>query len=196
MVRRDQKVRVLQALEGAVRQFRTRKELWPLRVPGEPLVLNAIVRRTLDQEASRFDITSLRSRSLLSLRWDDGAAWELWTLALGAGIKLYCDSTPEESRILASGRRDSEIDTDRLFLELLAESAGEIFGIGMEGGPPSRVRSTIEDRELLVDFFVNLFEVAHMEEDVRDVLSRRSTKGAKSEDFRSDVELWLKQTLR
>ena len=186
--RRDQKVRVLQALEGAVRQFRTRETLWPLRVPNEPLVLDAIVRRALEHEAARFDISTLKSRTLLHFRWDDGAWWELWMLPLGSGVRLFCDSSPEESRILASGRRDSEIDTEQLFLELLAESAGEIFGIEIRGGPPSRVRSSV-DRVQLVDFFVHLFEVAHMEDDVR-------SENATSEDFREDVERWLEKVSR
>jgi hypothetical protein len=198
VVHRDQRGRVLAALEGAVKQFRTREELWPLRVPKEPLVLETIVRRILDHDASRFDLASLRSRSLLSLRWHDGSWWELWVLALGSGIKLFCDSSPEESRILASGRRDSEIDTERLFLELLAESAGEVFGIEISGGLPSRVRSSVE-RPPLVEFFLHLFEVAHMEDFVRTDLSAeaRSAKveGAKS-DFREDVEHWLEKVMR
>ncbi len=184
--RRDQKVRVLQALERSIAQFRTRKELWPLRVPSEPLALDEIIRHTLGHEASRFDPLTLRSRSLLHFAWDDGTTWELWVIALTNGIKLYCDSDPEESRVLASGRRDSEIETDRLFLELLAESAGEHFGIAMGGGAPQRVRTSVNDRELLTEFFVNLFEVAGVEDSVRD--------GASS-DFRGDVEAWLQRVL-
>ena len=107
-------------------------------------------------------------------------------MPLGSGIKLFCDSSPEESRILASGRRDSEIDTEQLFLELLAESAGEVFGIEISGGPPHRVRSSIDDKAQLVEFFVHLFEVAEMQDDVR-------AEGAKSEDFREDVERWLEK---
>lgn len=185
--RRDQKVRVLQALERAIQQFRTREELWPLRVPAEPLLLADILRQALDPvEMRAFDRATLRSRSLLYLRWDDGSTWELWIIALPNGIKLYCDTSHEESRILASGRRDSEIETDRLFLELLAESAGETFGIEISGGPPSRVRSSL-DRAQLVDFFVHLFEVAGMEEDIRAAVA------AHDPDFRTDVEKWLFQ---
>ena len=184
--RRDQKVRVLQALERSIAQFRTRKELWPLRVPSEPLSLDEIIRQALGQEAGRFDPLVLRSRSLLHFAWDDGTTWELWVIALPKGIKLYCDSDPEESRVLASGRRDSEIETDRLFLELLAESAGEHFGIAMSGGAPQRVRTSIGDRGMLTEFFVNLFEVAGVEDSVRE--------GASS-DFRGDVEAWLERVL-
>jgi len=183
--RRDQKVRVLKALEGAIRQFRTREEIWPLRVPSEPLSLDEIIQQTLAHEARSFDRTSLRSRSLLHLTWDDGTRWELWIVALQSGIKLYCDSSADESRILASARRDSEIDPDRLFLELLAETAGEEFGIEMAGGAPVRVRSTIDDRAQLVDFFVHLFEVAGIEEDIR------ASDGVRHPDFRTDVERWL-----
>ena len=184
--RRDQKVRVLQALERAIPQFRTRRELWPLRVPSDPLSLDAIIRQTLGHEASRFDPVTLRSRSLLHFAWDDRTTWELWVISLSNGIKLYCDSDPEESRVLASGRRDSEIETDRLFLELLAQSAGEHFGIAMAGGAPQRVRSSIEDHEFLAEFFVNLFEVAGVEDSVRQ---------SASSDFRGDVEAWLARVL-
>ena len=183
--RRDQKVRVLQALERAIRQFRTREEIWPLRVPAEPLSLDELVRQALAHEARAFDARSLRSRTLLHFTWDDGSTWELWILALPTGIKLYCDTSQDESRILASARRDSEIDPDRLFLELLGETAGETFGIEMAGGPPARVRSTIDDRAQLVDFFVHLFEVAGIEEDIR------APGGDRHPDFRTDVELWL-----
>ena len=189
--RRDERVRVLQALEGIVKQFRTREELWPLRIPSEPQLLDEIVARTLGHQLRGFNPLSLRSRSLLRLTWEDGSRWELWVMPLASGIKLYCDSSPDESRILASGRRDSEIDTDRLFLELLAESAGETFGIAMEGGPPSRVQSTV-DPDQLIEFFVHLFEVAGMEEDVRRALG----SDAPAADFRADVERWLNQTKR
>ena len=188
-MRRDQRVRILQAVERAVRQFRTREKLWPLRVPAEPLVLETIVRRAFEDASFRVDVSELRSRSLLNLTWDDGTRWELWVLALDSGLKLYCDTDPEESRILASGRRDSEIDTDVLFLELLAESAGATFGIGISGGPPSRVRSPLA-RERLVEFFVHLFEVAGMEEEVRGAID------SKSGDFGVDVNNWLDRTLR
>ncbi|HXH33217.1 MAG TPA: hypothetical protein VNJ54_02265 [Plantibacter sp.] len=150
--------------------------------------LDTLIRSTLLEEAARFDLRTLRSRSLLHLAWDDGTTWDLWVMALSNGIRLYCDSDALESRVLASGRRDSEIDTDRLFLELLAESAGEHFGIGIAGGAPQRVRSSIDDDERLVDFFVNLFEVAGMEDSVRE--------GPASGDFREDVERWLARARR
>ena len=184
---RDRRVRVIQALERAIRQFRTREEIWPLRVPAEPLLLADVARQALDaQDARVFDPHTLKSRSLLHLTWDDGSTWELWIIALASGIKLYCDTSHAESRLLASGRRDSEIETDRLFLELLSESAGETFGIEMSGGPPSRVRSSL-DRSQLAEFFVHLFEVAGMEEDIRAVVHTRHA------DFHTDVEKWLEQ---
>ena len=182
---RQNRVRVMQALEEAVKQFRTRQELWPLRVPREPIAFDALAARTIDKT---FDPLSLRSRTLLWLEWPDGATWELWVIALPSGLKLYCDTGGGETRLLASGRRDSEIETDRHLMELLSESAGEHFGIEMDGGPPSRVRSNLTDGTLVVDFFVNLFEVLGMEEEVRTVLGDRRA------DFRLDVENWLAET--
>jgi hypothetical protein len=182
---RQNRVRVLQALDQTVQQFRTRHPLWPLRVPNEPLSLDALIERTIGR---RFDPLTLRARTLLWLRWEDEATWELWVIALPSGLKLYCDSSTGETRMLATGRRDSEIETDRLLLELLSESAGEHFGIEMSGGPPTMVRSPIEDRTLVVEFFVNLFEVLGMEEEIRAIVGDRH-----QEDFRVDVERWLRK---
>ena len=67
----------------------------------------------------------------------------------------------------------------------------------MHGGAPSRVRSFIEDRDFLVDVFVNLFEVTGTEQSVRDDLARRnpaSTPPA-SADFPDDVVRWLDAAL-
>ena len=183
---RQNRVRVLQALEEAVKGFRTRQELWPLRVPREPVSLDALVARAIDGVS--FDPLTLRARTLLWLAWPGGGTWELWVIALPSGLKLYCDTGDGETRLLATGRRDSEIETDRHLMELLSESAGEHFGIEMDGGPPARVRSNLEDRSLVVEFFVNLFEVLGMEEEIRAVI------GERRDDFRLDVEHWLRDT--
>ena len=183
---RQNRVRVLQALETSVKQFRTRQGLWPLRVPRDPVALDDLVARTLAGAA--FDPLTLRARTLLWLEWPDGATWELWVIALPSGLKLYCDTGAGETRLLASGRRDSEIETDRHLLELLSESAGEHFGLEMDGGPPSRVRSNLADRVLVVEFFVTLFEVLGMEAAIRAVIADRH------DDFRLDVEQWLRDT--
>ncbi len=182
---RQNRVRIVQALEETVKQFRTRQELWPLRAPREPVAFDSIVARAI---GGTFDPLSLRSRTLLWLEWPDGATWELWVIALRSGLKLYCDTGGGETRLLASGRRDSEIETDRHFMELLSESAGDHFGIEMDGGPPSRVRSNLADVALVIDFFVNLFEVLGMEEEIR-----AAGNIAGSGDFRLDVEGWLRQ---
>ena len=180
------RVRVLETLERRARQFRSRKEIWPLRVPREPIPLDDIVREALPDGNRAFDTVTLRSRTLLQLRWDDGNVWEAWVIALPSGLKLYCDSDGEEERVLASGKRDAEgVDTDRFFLELLSESAGEHFGIETSGIAPSRVRSSLSDRGFLVDLFVNLFEVAGTEDSVRRELPDRDA------DFRTDVAKWL-----
>jgi hypothetical protein len=140
-------------------------------------------------EGAPFDPLTLRTKTLLWLAWPGGITWELWIIALPTGLKLYCDTDADETRILASGRRDSEIETDRLFLERLSESAGQLFGIEMSGGPPLRVRSGIADRDLLIDFFVTLFEEEGLQEAVRHHVPA-------TEDFRDDVALWLARALR
>jgi len=198
---RQRKARVLDVVASRARQFRTRHDLWPLRVPREPLGLDRIIVEALGPERSLFDDRDLRSYPLLQLEWladeaGEGSRWELWVLALPSGLKLYCDSAGDESRILASVRRDAEGgDTDGFFLELFAESAGEHFGIEMSGGAPSRVRTTLEDRDFLAEIFVNLFEVTSTEESVRRQLPPSGATSA-NHDFRADVERWLERVLR
>ena len=184
---RQNRVRALQALDRRVKAFRTRDEVWPLYVPSEPVGMDDVLRPALD--GVPFDPFELRARSLLWLAWPDGETWELWVIALPSGLKLYCDTSSDETRLLATGRRDSEIETDRLFLERLSESAGAHFGIEMAGPPPSRVRSPIDDRDLLIDVFVGLFEVGHMEAEIRQMVGG-------SDDFRNDVATWLERALK
>jgi hypothetical protein len=113
-------------------------------------------------------------------------------LALPSGLNLYCDSIDEESRILASGRRDAQGGRiDEFFLELLAGSAGEEFGVEMAGGAPSIVRTTLADSDFLLDFFVDLFEITKTESSVRAHLQEAGGVAAEG-DFRADVERWLR----
>ena len=198
---RQLRVRVLDALEQRVKQFLRREELWPLRIPREPVLLDAVIGQAVAEDARSFDPATLRSRPLLRLEWEDGSTWDAWVIVLPSGLKLYCDSTEEEDRILASGGRNEGDESDRAFLQLLAESAGVHFGIEMSGGAPSRVRSAIADRDFLVEMFVELFEVACTEDSVREQIGTRADRrgaGAPSggSDFRSDVECWLEQALR
>jgi hypothetical protein len=194
---RQLRLRVLEVLERRAKQFRTREELYPCRVPREPVPFEAVIEEALAEEAHRFDPLSLRSRTLLHLRWDDGSSWEVWIVMLPSGLKLFCDSGAEEPRILASGGRHASAETDRQFLGLLAESGGEHFGIEMSGDAPTVVRSSITDRDFLVDVFVELFEVTNNETSVRrhlrDDAAQPSSDG---HDFRTDVEEWLAQVLR
>jgi hypothetical protein len=183
---RQARVAVLEALDRRVRQFRGREELWPLRVPPEPIPLDDAIEEALGDGRRRFDATTLRSRTLLELRWDDGASWTAWIIVLPSKLKVYCDSDAEETRILASGGRNEGDESDRAFLRLLAESGGAHFGIELSGGAPSRVKSSIDDREFLVQIFVELFEVTGSEHSVRSQLANAST-----EDFQHDVERWL-----
>ena len=200
MLDRQMRVRVLDTIDRRARQFRSRKEIWPLRVPREPIPFDDIVREALPDDYRRFDPTTLRARSLLNLRWDDGNVWDAWVIALPSGLKIFCDWDGHENRVLASGRRDAEgVDTDRFFLELLSESAGEHFGIETSGLAPSRVRSSIASRAFLVDVFVNLFEVAGTEASVREdlaALGDRPQDTGGGSDFRADVERWLGVVLR
>ena len=192
---RQLRVRVLEALEARVRQFLRREELWPLRVPREPLRLDALVDQVLAEQARAFDISALKTRTLLSLEWEDGSRWEAWVGALPSRLKIYCDSGDDESRVLASGGRNEGDDSDRAFLELFAESAGRHFGIEMAGGAPRSVRSPLA-RDFLIDRFVDLFEVTGSEDSVREQLPARAPAHAGRHDFRTDVEVWLAHALR
>ena len=201
LARRWLRVQVLEALDDAVKQFRRREELWPLRVPNEPVPLEDVVARAIPEEARSFDPGTLRLRTLLAMRWSDGSTWEAWMTALPSGVKLYLDTSRysdepgEETRILASGGRNEGDANDRIFLQLLAESAGAHFGIEMSGGAPSRVRSSIDDREFLIDLFVELLEVSGAEASVREQLPA-SEAGTDRGDFRADVERWLTSAVR
>ena len=192
--------RVLEVLERRAKQFRTTEELYPCRIPREPIAFADIVEEALPDDHHRFDALSLRSRTLLRLEWDDGSAWEVWVVMLPSGLKLFCDYGEEEPRVLASGGRQASAETDRQFLGLLMESAGEQFGIEMSGGAPSVVRSSITDREFLVDMFVELFEVTANEQSVRDFLHARDRRAPaaapEGHDFRSDVDAWLGMALK
>ncbi|MGH9372539.1 MAG: hypothetical protein ACRD15_13500 [Vicinamibacterales bacterium] len=195
---RQARVLVLEAIEERVKQFRRREELWPLRVPQNPILLDEVIDRALPEGGHRFDPAALRTRTLLRLGWPGGSVWEAWMSVLPSGFKLYCDSSDEETRILASSGRNEGDESDRVFLMLLAESAGEHFGIEMSGGAPSRVRSSITDGEFLVELFVNLFEVTGAEDSVRRQLPDRPQhhRHATGADFRIDVESWLSRAMK
>jgi hypothetical protein len=185
--------RVLERLEARVKQFRRREELWPLRIPPEPIPLDDVVSEALGDQAALFDATALRTRPLIQLGWDGDAVWEVWMTALPSKTKLYFDSDGSETRLLASGGRNEGDENDRVFLQLLAETAGSAFGIEFSGGAPSRVRSSISDRAFLVNFFVNLFEVTGAEESVRAAIPTRESRGP--QDFQHDVDQWLGRSL-
>src|SRR6516164_8394052 len=174
---RQARVRALEALEARAKQFRGREEIWPFRIPHEPLDLEQVVERVAPD--------ALRGRHVLRLVWPR-TAWDLWTIALPSGIFLYCDSDGHESRVLASVKRGAPSEADGFFLERLAESRGEFFGIEMSGPAPHRVRASIGDREFLADVFVELFEGTEAERDVRLMVEATDVR-----DFRADVVRWL-----
>lgn len=180
-------MRVLEALELRAKQFRSRDDVWPFRVPHEPLDLEDIIEAALADEDGWIQPDSLRSRPVLRLEWEGGDAWELWAIALPSGIHLYCDSDGEETRVLASVKRGNPLEADGFFLERLAESRGHAFGIGMEGPAPDAIRSSIGDRDFLADVFVELLEDSEASRDV--------AAGRQSADFRADIMTWLDEVL-
>lgn len=190
---RQLNARVLETLESRVKQFRGREELWPLRIPSEPILLDDVIEEALGEDAQRFDPNVLRTRTLLQLEWDAATRWEVWMTALPSKTKVYFDSDGHETRLLASGGRNEGDENDRVFLQLLAETAGSAFGIEFSGGAPSRVRASISDRAFLVEFFVSLFEVAGAEESVRGAIPNRAS--IERRDFLKDVEEWLSGSL-
>jgi hypothetical protein len=184
---RQLRVIVLSALDQRVAQFRRREEIWPFRVPHEPLDFDAFIDDALAGEAGRIDAEDLRSRYVLSLRWPGGEEWSAWAVALPSGLHVYCDTNSGEHRVLASAKRGSALEADRFFLELLAESRGHHFGIEMSGPLPSRVQTPIDDRDLLADVFVDLFEGTPAAAELR--------APAPSADFKQDVVAWLTRVL-
>jgi hypothetical protein len=88
-------------------------------------------------------------------------------------------------------------ESDRLFLERLAESAGGDFGIEMTGGAPIRVRAPIADRPFLVDIFTTLFEGTPIEEAIRRSVEPEAADGSqgggRGRDFRAEIDAWLER---
>jgi hypothetical protein len=200
---RQGRLRVMEALELRARQFRSRADSWPFRLPHEPLDLDEIVRRALDGQGA-VDRDALRSRTVLEFLWDSHV-WELWAIALPSGILLYCDSDGEETRVLASAKRGNPGEADGFLVERLAESRGELFGIEMSGPAPDRVRSSIGDRAFLADVLVEMFEGTPAELDIVDAAAEGDIEAAPEEsdseprtaarDFRQHVERWLELVL-
>jgi hypothetical protein len=191
---RQARLRVMELVERRVKRFGSGEDLWPLRIPPDPVSLDDLIRQALPDGHGRFDVSTLRARTLLSMAWDDGTVWELWALVLPSGLKVFCDSGGGEHRILATGGRHSGAETDRLFLERLAESGGQQFGIEMAGGAPVTVRAFGIDRDRLVEFFLHLLEVTGSEGSVRAQLERAGVAvphDAAGADFRHVVASWL-----
>ena len=197
---RHLRVRVLEALELRARQFRSREEIWPFRVPHDPLSLDAIINEALGDDGARFDAGGLRARTVLRLLWEGAGTWEAWVIALPSGLHLYCDTDGEETRVLASVKRGAAAEADRMFLELLAQSAGLHFGIELAGDAPDRIHTSITDRGFLVDFFVELFEGSAAEPSIRHAAAAvplpLDSSDVLGSDFRSDVDRWLSTAYR
>jgi hypothetical protein len=189
----------MEALERHAQQFRAREELWPFRVPHEPLVLEDLIEQALAGEEERVRGDDLRSRTVISFDWDDGSRWSAWVITLPSGITLYCDADDAETRVLASAKRGSAMEADRFFLELLAISRGHAFGIEMAGGAPARVRTRITDRAFLTDVFVEMFEGTEAEDAIHEAAGasrRRPAEDAlNGRDFTTEVTRWLHDVL-
>jgi hypothetical protein len=184
---RQLRVRVLEALEQRAKQFRSFENIWPFRVPHAPLPLDDLVDEALAEEAVSMSVDALKARTALRLMFDSGGAgqehaWEAWVITLPSGIMLYCDDDGHERHILASVKRGHPLDADGFFLELLAETRGQAFDIEMLDAVPDRVRTSIADRDFLVDVFVELFEGSGAEHALR--------AGARG-DFHAIVDRWL-----
>ncbi len=194
------RARVLEALERRVKQFKSYENIWPFRIPHEPLALADIIDETLadDEGAARLagaraSREMLRSRTVIEMRWAEHA-WEAWAVSLASGIIVYCDDDGEEARVLASAKRGNPLEADGFFLELLAETRGQAFGMEMAGDPPARVRTSVADRDFLIDVFVDLFEGSAAEASLlREIPPTGEIRSAR--DFRADVSDWLTRTL-
>lgn len=202
MRRVDRKLRlhVLEALEQRAKQFRSYENIWPFRIPHEPLALDDIVREALTDEAGFLDPHTLRSRTVLRLTFDSTAqspehSWDAWVITLPSRIMLYCDADGEETRILASVKRGNPNEADGFFIELLAETRGHAFGIEMASTAPDHVRTSIADRDFLVDAFVELFEGTEAERAIAGLQRTSAATGSPGSDFRADVERWLGRVL-
>ena len=57
-------------------------------------------------------------------------------MSLASGIIVYCDDDGDEARVLASAKRGNPLEADGFFLELLAETRGQAFGMEMAGMRP------------------------------------------------------------
>jgi hypothetical protein len=195
--RRLARARVIETLERRAKQFRSREDLAMFRVPHEPLLLDALIDEALAEHVGVLAPDDLRARTVIRFEWTDSGTWDVWAIALPSGVTLFCDADGEETRVLASVKRGSQDEADRFFLELLAESRGECFGIAMAGGAPDRVRTAITDREFLADLFVELFEGTAAERAIHRMVTRgaKIAGGAGGRDFRAEVPLWLDDVL-
>ena len=193
--------RVLETLEARTRQFKSYEGIWPFRIPHEPLALADIIEEALRDASGAFHARSiagardvLRSRTVLEMHWPGGHVWTAWAIALPTGILVYCDDDGDEARVLASVKRGNPAEADGFFLELLAETRGQAFGMEMSGSAPERVRTSIGDRDFLVDVFVELFEDTAAASSILEAAGSTPRDNA-GRDFRADVDRWLDRTL-
>ena len=188
-VTRQERTALLETLEQRVKQFHRDEDIWPFRRPHQPIDFSRLITFALGRDAVSSAVEALRSRTVIEMQWRASERWEAWATTLPSSIHVYFDTDGIEHRLLASVKRGSGVEADRFFLELLAESGGRHFGIEMAGGAPTRVRTVIDDRALITDVIVDLFEGTDAEADVR------AAAGAAAGDFRIAAERWLSVVL-
>ena len=186
--------RVLEALEGRVKQFRRREELWPIRMPPEPSLSMHVIQEALGEDSRRFDPGRCEAGRFCGWNGTTEARWDAWVIALPSKTKLLLRFGRRGDRLLASGDVTKGTRTIASFFELLAETGGQAFGIETSGDAPTRVRSSITDRAFLVEFFVDLFEVTGDGGISPDSHPRHVTSF--DHDFQPEVEVWLATVLQ
>src|SRR6185369_12301320 len=100
---RQARLRALETLERRAKQFRSREDSWPFRMPHEPLDLDALLEDAA-AEGPPLRPDTLRTRTILRMEWDAGGVWELWAISIASGLHLYCDTDDHETRLLASAK--------------------------------------------------------------------------------------------
>ena len=197
---RQLRVRVLEALEGRVKQFLRREELWPLRVPREPL----LVRRRPpagDRRRGapvRCRVAEVAHRCCRS-NGQTAAAGRRGSACLPSGLKIYCDTG--ERREPACWRRAGATKGTRATGRFSSCSPSRRAVTSASRWPAAR-RDRCDHRWTASSWSIassNLFEVTGSEDSLRAQLPEPPDADAAppgGRDFRADVERWLDAALR
>ncbi len=161
---RQLRLRVLEALELSAKQFRTREELFPIRIPREPSGSTnsssapsaTTAQRSIRPRCAR--APCFASSGTMGARGTRGSS--CCHLSCGSSATTWRGMKNARARLRRAKRR-------RRNRPAVPHPPLGIGGRDLrhrDGGRRSdRVRSSIADRAFLVDVFVNLFEVRAME---------------------------------